>query len=89
MQAETFVNITQSEIKAAGVPGCSYVVVNKDGILAAGGAGLADIRQGRTASAETVYHLFSATKLYTATAAMQLVESGRLTLDRPFRVVAR
>lgn len=84
MQAETFLSIIQSEIKAAEVPGCSYVVVNRDGILTAGGAGLADIRQGRAASAETVYHLFSATKLYTATAAMQLVESGQLGLDMPF-----
>jgi len=32
----------------------------------------------------TVYHLFSATKLYTATAIMQLVEAGRLGLDDPF-----
>jgi CubicO group peptidase (beta-lactamase class C family) len=84
MQTETFSSIIQPEIKAAGVPGCSYVVVNRDGILAAGGARLADIRQGRAASAETVYHLFSATKLYTATAIMQLVESGQLDLDTPF-----
>ena len=84
MQTETFSSIIQPEIKAAGIPGCSYVVVNREGILAAGGTGLADIRQGRAASAETVYHLFSATKLYTATAIMQLVESGQLGLDTPF-----
>ncbi len=84
MRAEKFSEIIQTEIKSANVPGCSYVVVNRDGILTAGGTGLADIRRKRAAGEETVYHLFSATKLYTATAIMQLVESGHVILETPF-----
>jgi D-alanyl-D-alanine carboxypeptidase len=45
---------------------------------------VADLAQKRPATSETVYHLFSATKLYTATAIMQLIEAGKLILDTGF-----
>lgn len=70
----------QAELTAAGIPGCSLVVVNRDGILAAEAFGYASLTQARLATPHTAYHLFSATKLYTATACMQLVEQGKLQL---------
>jgi len=76
--------IIEKELQALGVPGCSYAVVTRDGLVASGGVGLADLAQVRPAAADTAYHLFSSTKLYTATAVMQLVEVGKLSLETPF-----
>ncbi len=71
----------QTELNAAGIPGCSLVVMNRDGIVAAEAFGYASLSQARRATPQTAYHLFSATKLYTATAVMQLVEQGKLQLS--------
>lgn len=46
------------------------------------GYGLSDMEQGTKASAETIYLYFSMTKLFTATALMQLRERGLIDLDR-------
>lgn len=73
----------ESLLAGAHVPGCSIAVVDRDGLLWADGFGFADLRGGRRARADTVYHLFSGTKLFTATAVMQLAEQGRLALDDP------
>jgi CubicO group peptidase (beta-lactamase class C family) len=71
----------QSELKAADIPGCSLVVVKPDGIAYADAFGQASLSQARAATSQTAYHLFSATKLYTATACLQLVEQGKLQLN--------
>ncbi len=75
-----FVN---SELRAAHIPGCSLVVMDRNGIISAGAFGYADLQQRRPPTPQTAYHLFSGTKLYTATAVMQLIEAGKLTLDDP------
>ncbi|MHB1222491.1 MAG: serine hydrolase domain-containing protein [Gemmatimonadaceae bacterium] len=67
----------------AGVPGCSMAVVDREGIVWADGFGLADLRSTRPARPDTVYHLFSGTKLFTAAAVLRLAESGDLFLDDP------
>lgn len=70
-------------LAAHGIPGVSIAVVDRDGLRWADGIGLADLRAGTPAQADTVYHLFSGTKLFTATAVMQLVERGAVALDAP------
>ncbi len=70
-------------LRSAGVPGCSVAVVDRAGLRWAGAYGLADVASGRPATPDDVYHLFSGTKLFTATAVMQLVERGELHLDAP------
>jgi D-alanyl-D-alanine carboxypeptidase len=60
------------------------VTVVKDGTLAYSKAfGQADGPAGIPATPDTVYHFWSATKLFTATAIMQLVEDGKVALDDP------
>ncbi len=71
----------QAELKVAGIPGCSLVIVDRAGIVGAEAFGYASLTQARLATPHTAYHLFSATKLYTATASMQLVEQEKLQLD--------
>jgi len=60
------------------------IVVVKDGQVAYRRSfGLADRVAQRPAAPDGVYHFWSVTKLFTATAVMQLVEDGRLRLDDP------
>ena len=53
--------------------------------MVARGYGWSDLEQGTKASAETVYLYCSMTKLFTATALMQLRERGLAELDREVR----
>ncbi|MDD4933348.1 MAG: serine hydrolase [Methylacidiphilaceae bacterium] len=66
-----------------GVPGVVAMVTDRRGNLYEGTAGKR--RQDREAemTADTVFALYSTTKAYTATAALQLVEEGLLDLDAP------
>jgi CubicO group peptidase (beta-lactamase class C family) len=70
----------ETELKAAGIPGCSLVVVDRNDIVSTAAFGQASLSESRAATPRTAYHLFSATKLYTATACLQLVERRHLEL---------
>jgi len=67
-------------------PSLAVVAVRGGDSIVACGYGLSDLEKGTAASAETVYLYCSITKLFTATALMQLRERGLLDLDRPVRV---
>jgi CubicO group peptidase (beta-lactamase class C family) len=57
--------------------------VDRTGLVWSGAFGFADLGQRRPAESRTIFHLFSGTKLFTATAVVQLAERGRLSLDDP------
>jgi CubicO group peptidase (beta-lactamase class C family) len=63
------------------VPGLSVTLVDAAGLRWSAGIGLADLRTRTPATAETIYHWFSMTKIATATAVMQLVDRGMVDLD--------
>ncbi len=63
------------------VPGITAAVVSTTGSVWAAGAGLADVTTKDAIGAETPFLWFSMTKIVTATAALQLVDGGRLSLD--------
>lgn len=70
-------------MSATHVPGVSIAVV-EDGKLAwATGFGFADLENNVPASEHTLFRLASISKSLTATAAMQLVERGKIELDAP------
>jgi D-alanyl-D-alanine carboxypeptidase len=71
----------QAEMKRHQIPGLSLAVLQKGKILKAKGYGFANVELNEPATAETVYQLASITKSFTATAVMQLVEDGKLTLN--------
>jgi len=73
------------DLTARTVPGLAAVVVDRDRVVLERAAGLADIGAGRQMGIDSVCLWFSMTKIVTATAAMQLVDRGRLTLDDPVR----
>lgn len=65
-------------------PGCA-IAVSQRGETWSGGFGLANVATELPFTASTLLPIASMTKPYTATAAMALVQAGRLDLDDPVR----
>jgi len=72
-------------LTGSGVPGCAVAVTYRDATPDVFTYGSASLSPPLPVSAETVFHLFSGTKLYTATALMLLVERGAVKLDEPIQ----
>lgn len=72
-----------AEVASAGIAGLSIALIDGSELLAAWGSGWADVAAKRPADAHTLYRMGSISKLFTDTAAMQLVAEGRLGLDAP------
>lgn len=66
-------------------PGLSIGIVYDQDLIWAKGYGFADLESRRPATPATLYRVASITKLFTATAVMQLRDAGRLRLDDPVR----
>lgn len=71
----------EARLRAAKVPGCAIATTRGERFF----FGSASIAPERPVDATTRFHLFSGTKLYTASAVMRLVERGDLSLDEPVR----
>ena len=71
------------KLKENHVPGCSIAILRDGEVQLMMGFGLANVEHDVPASAETVYEIASITKLFTATAIMQLVQAGKLKLSDP------
>jgi CubicO group peptidase (beta-lactamase class C family) len=72
----------EKRMEALQVPGAAVAVVKGGAILAAQGYGTASRERQRRVSAErTLFRTASVSKVFTATAVMQLAEQGRLDLD--------
>ncbi len=70
-------------LRAARVPGCAIATVRRGGEATTTGFGDARLAPRTPVNDATRFHLFSGTKLYTATALMRLVERGAVDLDAP------
>ncbi len=73
----------RSAMRKQGIVGMSAVVISGGRRVLAAGYGFADRSRGIPVTADTVFPLASVTKLFTATAVMQLVERGLVGLDSP------
>jgi CubicO group peptidase (beta-lactamase class C family) len=65
------------------IPGLSTVVLEDGKVLWTEGMGFADVEHQVPATPDTLYHVASLTKTFTAILVWQLVEQGRLDLDEP------
>ncbi|HEX2965667.1 MAG TPA: serine hydrolase domain-containing protein [Syntrophorhabdaceae bacterium] len=65
------------------VTGLSIAVVDDKGVIWADGFGYADKEKNIKATADTIYRAASLSKLFTATAVMQLAEQNRIDIDEP------
>lgn len=70
------------KMQEAHLAGASVALVRGDAVLLSQGYGSASIEQGHPMTADTPLMLASVSKTVTAVAAMQLVEAGKLDLDR-------
>lgn len=66
-----------------GVPGVVAVATDRAGDIYAGAAGKRMLGDTADMTVDSVFAIFSTTKAITATAALQLVEEGKLDLDAP------
>ena len=67
----------------ARVPGLAVGIVGDGAIVYARGFGVRDLGSAAPVDADTLFHLASISKTFTAAAVMQLIERGKLTLDDP------
>lgn len=72
------------EFAGATVPGCSCVVARGGEILYEGYYGSANLAAGKPVTPDTVYRLFSMTKVIVCAAAMIQFERGKFLLNEPF-----
>ncbi len=70
------------------VPGLVAGLTNRDETIYLGASGVRDFGTGAPMTTDTVMAIFSTTKAITGTAALQLVEQGRLDLDAPAKEYA-
>ncbi len=75
--------VLRRALDAGEVPGVVAMAATDKGVCYEGAFGLRDLGQGAAMTLDTVFRIASMTKAVTSTAAMQLVEQGRLTLDDP------
>jgi methyl acetate hydrolase len=65
------------------VPGVVALVTDRKGVVYQGAFGVADVATGQPLTADSMFRIASMTKAITSTAAMQLIEQGKFTLDDP------
>jgi CubicO group peptidase (beta-lactamase class C family) len=71
------------EMKKSGVVGLAVAVVDSDRVVYSEGFGYADKAAGKQVTPATTFMIGSISKLFTATAVMQLVEHEKIILDSP------
>ena len=75
--------LAHKEMKELNATGLSIALVDDKGLIWAQGFGYADKEKGIPATPDTVYRVASISKLFTATAVMQLEEQGKINIDQP------
>lgn len=77
--------LLQKQIDAGKTPGLYHAFFDAEKILFDFSGGMADLNTGLPAGASVAFHGYSVTKLFTATAVMQLIGRGQLQPDAPAR----
>jgi CubicO group peptidase (beta-lactamase class C family) len=75
--------VTPSLLQEYAVPGAAIALIQKGRVVWARGYGFGNVASGTRVSAETVFNVGSISKSPTAWAVMQLVDQGKVDLDRP------
>ena len=77
-------SLIPAEMAREGIPGAGFAFVQDGRVILMRGYGLADIEHGRRVVPDsTIWRVGSISKVFTATAVMQLVDRGRVDLDAP------
>jgi CubicO group peptidase (beta-lactamase class C family) len=73
----------RSQMQQRHIPGMQVAIVRHGKIVLLGAYGIANLQDSVPVTRNTVFPIFSITKAFTGTAAMQLVEAGKLDLTAP------
>ena len=73
----------EAAVEAADLPGAAAILVNKEGQVFSHAVGSANAATGMPMKTDTKCQIASMTKALVSVAAMQLVEQGKLDLDKP------
>ena len=77
-------SVITAEMARERIPGAAFVFVQNGRVVVQRGYGLANVAAQRAVNADsTIWRIGSISKVFTATAAMQLVDRGRIDLDAP------
>ena len=79
---EILINYLNS-LEQCGIPGCDCAVIHNHELVFRHTAGYADSKREKSLTDKNTYWLYSASKLITCTAIMQLIEKGLFDLDTP------
>jgi methyl acetate hydrolase len=79
--------VLKKAIERGDVPGVVAMAATREGPVYQGAFGTRALPDGPAMTADEVFWIASMTKAITSTAAMQLVEQGKLSLDRPIAQV--
>ena len=79
--------VLREAAEAGAVPGVVAMAATRNGPVYQGAFGKRALPSGAAMTVDTLFWIASMTKAITSTAAMQLVERGKLALDRPIRDV--
>ena len=80
---DTLTGTLQSAVARGDVPGVVVMAATRERVLYEGAFGKADSAAGREMTSDAIFQIASMTKPVTSTAAMQLVEQHKLSLDDP------
>ncbi len=75
--------VLEAGVERGDVPGVVAMAADRGSVVYEGAFGRRALPDGAAMTADSVFWIASMTKAITSTAAMQLVEQGRLALDRP------
>ncbi len=79
-QVDTYI---KQQIRKYRIPGLSVAVVRRGRVVKLKGYGVANVEFDVPSDTNTVYQLFSVSKIFAGVAVMKLVEERRLSLDTP------
>ena len=80
---EDFEHYLQEETEDKTPPSASFAILKGDQIIYESSFGYNDANATQRTSLESVYHVYSLTKILAATLAMQMVDEGVISLDDP------
>ena len=76
-------SIFPAEMARENIPGAAFVFVQNGEVVLARNYGVADIERRQPVGPDTIWRVGSISKVFTATAVMQLVDRGQVDLDAP------
>ena len=82
---ETFENFVQKEVKDKQPPSASFAILKGNKVVYTKSMGFNDRKMTHITNTNSVYHVYSLTKILTATLVMQLIEEKKLSLNDPIK----